>query len=177
MDASDYHENVSSHKVYYSSSMALKHIIMMNDFFTSRELQYQPSGYLSNPFIDWTCDHAAETISADWVSAAWFIFDNTQCRLWGSEQVDLIVWILKLTLLYLINYPWPWPWPWDNKLLPTVSRRLFNVFRAPTTVGIQCERLAIKCCLTYWAEPLTPRDGVRRNPRWYHNQLTSYRPA
>jgi hypothetical protein len=28
----------------------------------------------------------------------------TACR-WGSEQVDLIVWILKLTLLYLINYP------------------------------------------------------------------------
>jgi hypothetical protein len=28
---------------------------------------------------------------------------------WGSEQVDFTVWILKLTLLYLINYPWLWP--------------------------------------------------------------------
>jgi hypothetical protein len=26
-----------------------------------------------------------------------------------SPIYDLIVWILKLTLLYLINYPWPWP--------------------------------------------------------------------
>ncbi len=33
----------------------------------------------------------------------------TTCK--SSEQVDLTVWILKLTLLYLINYPWPWPWP------------------------------------------------------------------
>jgi hypothetical protein len=34
----------------------------------------------------------------------WLHLGGTGCR-WGSEQVDLTVWILKLTLLYLINYP------------------------------------------------------------------------
>jgi hypothetical protein len=36
---------------------------------------------------------------------------RSACSLsWGSKQVDLIVWILELTLWYLINYPWPWSW-------------------------------------------------------------------
>jgi hypothetical protein len=30
----------------------------------------------------------------------------------GPEQVDWTVWILVITLWYLINHPWPWPWPW-----------------------------------------------------------------
>ncbi len=29
--------------------------------------------------------------------------------LYFQLQVDLTVWILELTLWYLINYPWPWP--------------------------------------------------------------------
>ncbi len=33
----------------------------------------------------------------------------TACS-WGSEQVDLTVWILEITLWYLIHRPWPLPW-------------------------------------------------------------------
>ncbi len=54
-----------------------------------------------------------------------------------TEQVDLTVWILKLTLLYFINYPWPWPWPWPLCLLCTVTIDARQHFHLPRGAGRQ----------------------------------------
>ncbi len=35
--------------------------------------------------------------------------------------LTLTSWILKLTLLYLIDYPWPWPWPWFTVIIVFIT--------------------------------------------------------
>jgi hypothetical protein len=87
----------------------------------------------------------------------------TTCR-WGSEQVDLTVWILKLTLLYLINYDRDrdrdeiQKSPRLSPFLPT------DLFRAP-----------LHEVLPQPSPPGTPCDGVRRNPRYGFPIIREYR--
>ncbi len=61
----------------------------------------------STQIVTSTCSELQ--LHAVWASPETRRFKLCACIYWGSEQVDLTVWILKLTLSYLINYPWPWP--------------------------------------------------------------------
>ncbi len=77
----------------------------------------------------WPCDRAYNVISCDRVTVTvWpynVISQSHRCSPYTHVQVDVTVWILEITIWYLINHPGPWPCtPTSSFLMCAIKNQL-----------------------------------------------------